>query len=95
MSDCDCNSKEDKKWHLEKKVTIGHLFTTVTVAVGVLMYMGKIETTLSLHTFQINHLEFERQESDKKIESQFNKIESFLTRIEDKLDRKVDKANRQ
>ena len=30
-------------WHIKREVQLGHIITTITVAVGMVMYFGKIE----------------------------------------------------
>jgi hypothetical protein len=41
-------------WHLDKKISIGHLITTGTVAVAMIAWMLQLENQVSVHEVRID-----------------------------------------
>jgi hypothetical protein len=41
-------------WHLDKKISIGHLVTTGTVAVAMIAWMLRLENQVSVHDVRID-----------------------------------------
>ena len=71
---------QNGKWHLDKRVSVGHVFTTLSLVVMFIVYMSKMDVRISVNEANIAHAS-----------NQFSKIEMALVRIEDKLDKKEDK----
>lgn len=71
-------------WHIDKRLTVGHIVTTVVVAVSAIMYITAMERRLSV--LEVKQDLFAKQQSEG-----LAKIDSHLVRIEAKLDRKVDR----
>jgi hypothetical protein len=44
-------------WHLDKKISIGHLITTGTVAVAMIAWMLQLENRVSVHEVRIGMAE--------------------------------------
>lgn len=85
------NQQEKDSWHLEKNISIGHIITTVMVAISLITWGMHMETRLAL----VEHEQATAKEADARIETQVResvtRIESLLVRIDSKLDQKVDK----
>ena len=78
-------------WHIDKTVSIGHIITTLTVAVSLIAWGMHIETRLALVEAEQVH----SKDADARIENQVResvtRIESLLVRIDQKIDLKKDK----
>ena len=72
-------------WHLEKRVTVGHILTTVS-AFGSLAYFLATQDT------RIAVLEHKVDANEQRMERDIGEIKGMLIRIEDKMDRKADKG---
>lgn len=78
----DTKSKEE--WHISKSLSIGHLATTLSVAVGVVFYLTNIS-----HATDINKIKI--QNNDQKIIELNKSINETVARIHVKLDKIIDK----
>ncbi len=74
----------DDGWHLDKRITVGHIMTTAVVATSVFLYVTSVETRVAL-------LETRQDLQASHHAEQLKTISGQLIRIEAKLDRKVDK----
>lgn len=78
-------------WHLDKKVSIGHIVTTAVVVIGVVIYAvrqeGRIDGTEQEISFNKERIE----KLDRDYRQGMSEIKGLLERIDNKLDRKVDK----
>jgi len=81
----------DGRWHLDRRVSVGHIVTTLAVAVGVVLWMQRLEagTMLNAQAAALQSVRIDRLED--RNERQFREIKESLARIEQKLDRKADK----
>lgn len=90
-------------WHLEKSVSIGHIVTTVTVALTALWWAAGIENRISLQENSVTfisqkieladkRMEVLRIEGDMKILDHKKEVDAKLGRIEDKLDKLISYA---
>ena len=79
------------RWHLDRRVSVGHIVTTLAVAVGVVLWMQRLEagTMLNAQAAALQSVRIDRLED--RNERQFREIKESLARIEQKLDRKADK----
>jgi len=74
-------------WHLKREIQLGHLITTITVALSALGYIGSIEKRVALLETAIvaQHERDERQ--DKLTSEAVGLLRGQLQRMDDKLDR--------
>jgi hypothetical protein len=72
-----------EEWHLSKTVNISHLVTTVILVVGMVSYIGDIETKVAVQNSQITNL----KEKIKHIDESHN---DMFIRIDGKLDKLFD-----
>ena len=68
-------------WHIDKSVSVGHLLTTVVIAVSVFMYFGKMDKQVSANAQSIEFLKEQRAEDLKRIEKNLDSISKKLDRI--------------
>ena len=69
------------RWHLKKEIQLGHILTTVTVAVSCIIYVNKIEQRVAVIEAQVAA----QHESAGLLRAQLDKIN-------DKLDRLIERA---
>ncbi len=91
MMQHDIFDTDQRRWHLKKEVTIGHIFTTMSVVLGIIFYTSKIDNRISLAEQKVEQIQAYNKDAMARADIQFSKLELSLQRIEDKLDRKVDK----
>ncbi len=70
-------------WHLKKEIQLGHLITTLTVAISAIVYVNKIEQRVAVVESQMLY----QKETSSVLRSQ-------LDRINDKLDRLIERAGK-
>lgn len=72
-------------WHLDKRVSVGHIVTTAAVAGSLYLWMSRIETAVEVNSVNIGH----NAESISRVESQnheqYAEIIRRLERIDDRL----------
>lgn len=73
-----------ESWHIDKKITIGHIITTLVVAISVVTYMSMIERRVAI-------LEEKQLMMREMFAEDLNSIKHHLIRIESKIDGKADK----
>lgn len=77
------SEQSEARWHLDKRLNVGHILTTFTVAAGLFIWGGKVETRLSLLEQQYNQTKEIQQE-----------IKQQLISMNDKLDRLIENLHR-
>lgn len=82
-------------WHLDKRLNLGHLASTVVVAVALFSYINAIEDKAIANTLNISVLKAQRKEDMMRIEAQRKedvvRIEKQLGNINNKLDKLLSK----
>lgn len=78
-------------WHLKREIQLGHVITTVTVAVAALVYVQRQEQRIALVEQQlITQREVDRRQ-DEALVDKTQLLSRALERIEAKLDRLVER----
>ena len=71
----------DNNWHLSKTVSISHIITTAVVLVGIVMYLGDIERTVSINTTEVINIKDSRDRNRARYDNMFERIEDKLDRL--------------
>jgi hypothetical protein len=79
-------------FHIRKEITLGHIFTTLSVVVAVLLWGNVIERRISNLELSQQYVDARIAASERRNESTLQEIKAYLQRIDDKLDRKADKV---
>lgn len=74
-------------WHLKREIQLGHIITTLTVAVSVLAYLGKQEQRIVLIE---QRLEQQRERDERQDRSAGEDKKLFVERL-DRMDAKLDR----
>ena len=95
-------SNETGRWHISKTVSVGHIVTTLTVALAGVWYFAGLEKRIDTTAIEVAH----QKEAIVRVEEQQRRDQSELTRklteiraeqkqdtkrIEDKLDKLIDR----
>lgn len=72
----------DNGWHVDKRVSIGHIVTTTAVAVGVVMWLSNIDKRVELNTLALNNNSARIERAENRQNEQFGKILQRLDSIE-------------
>lgn len=75
------DDESTKGWHFKKEVQLGHLITTFTIAISVVVYINKIEERVSI---------VESQMANQKETGILFRLQ--LEKINDKLDRLIERG---
>lgn len=78
---------DDGRWHLKREIQIGHIITTLTVAVSVVIYVGKIEQRLAVAESQIATQRERDERQDKVLADALVHLGAQLDRLDGKFDR--------
>lgn len=76
-------NQEPEGWHLKKEIQLGHLITTITVAVSAVIYINKIEQRVAVVESQVI---YQKETADV--------LRNQLEKINDKLDRLIERTHK-
>lgn len=83
------NDEDNNKWHLDKRVSIGHLITTLAMVSAAALWMLRLEgrmDVVDLRDFQtdrrIEQIEASRQSRDAEIIRRLERIQDTLAEHE-------------
>lgn len=80
-------------WHLKREIQLGHVITTVTVALSAVFYVSKLDQRIALVE---QHLGSQRDRDARQDEALTDKTVALarqLERMEAKLDRLIERNN--
>ena len=72
-------------WHMSKRLSVSHLFSTLAIAVGFFTYVTGIEQDTVVNKMDIKSLSERVARSDARHGEQFSEIKSMLEKISDRL----------
>lgn len=85
------NRRSQKSWHLEKTVSISHIFTTIAAVATLMIMASKFDTRLAL----VEQSQATQHEVDKKQDSDAERsraiVRQQLIDISQKLDRLIER----
>src|SRR4030067_609548 len=97
------NPLEDQRrqWHLDKSVSLSHLLTTVTLAVGGAWYIMGMETQIALGREQLKYTQDQVSriqtvigEGNIPLRRDIDRIQTDLNKVNDKLDQLIVRQQR-
>jgi hypothetical protein len=77
---------ENNKWHLDKRISVGHLITTVAMVAAASMWLLRLEGRIDLVDQRDAQLNTRIERIDNQRQVRDIEILRRLERIEDKLD---------
>lgn len=82
---------EELGWHIKKEIQLGHLLTTLTIAVSVILYVSKLEQRIALIEAQVLTQRDRDDRQDKTTAESMSLLRAQLERMENKLDRVLER----
>lgn len=82
---------EEAGWHIKKEIQLGHLLTTLTIAVSVVLYVSKLEQRIALIEAQVSAQRDRDDRQDKTTAEAMSLLRAQLERMENKLDRVLER----
>lgn len=85
-------------WHFKKEVQLTHLLSTLTIAVGAVMYIGRIDQRIALveatlaQQAQVQRDRDERQ--DRAASDAVSLVRGDIREVNSKLDRLIEKGRK-
>ena len=77
------SKEEEESWHLSKTVNISHLATTVVLVVGMVSYIGDIETRVAVQNSELANVKERIQHIDESHNQMFERIDNKLDKLFD------------
>lgn len=78
-------------WHMDKRLSVGHIITTIVVGASALLYITSVEKRVSLLEAGVENQKARFEQVITHMTRQYDQITNQLIRIEAKLDTKADK----
>jgi len=78
-------------WHLDKKVNLSHMVTTMILLVSGVVYVGDIDTKVEKQGIQIESLQEKVQQQRDDTKQMFDQLRDDMKGIDQKLDRLIDR----
>ena len=74
-------SDEKEHWHLDKKLNVGHLLTTLSLAGALIVWGMNMESRINVHQSEIESIKEHSKESNDRLISAIDKIDNKLDRL--------------
>lgn len=81
-------------WHLDKRVSVGHIVTTLVVLMSVFWWGARLQEKQSINDLRITNNEKAIQALRQSIETQNSEIIRRLERIDAKMDQHLETHSR-
>lgn len=87
----DKTEESIRHWHLDKRLNIAHIFSTIAMIVTAVLYISKMEARIVLLEQQVHHqreyIEVLAENQERSVAQGFAAIQQGLVRVEGRLDR--------
>lgn len=85
---------DKRSWHLDKTISVGHLVSTVVIAVSVFSWAMTLDKRVEQNALAIIHLKEQQATEQKRIEQLRSEIKQDLRDINHKLDRLIESQSK-
>jgi hypothetical protein len=86
----DVNDTESH-WHLDKRLNVGHVLTTLSIAGVMILWAMNIEGRIQSHDIQLTTIVEQMDRMDDRNIRSLENISEQINRINDKLDRLIER----
>lgn len=86
--------KGREPWHIKREIQLGHLITTITVAVSVVVYVSKLEQRIALVEQQHQVQRDRDAQQDQATREAMATLRQQLDRMDTKLDRLIERERK-
>ena len=93
MSDKEYQGDErrDTSWHLDKRVNVGHLLTTLSLAGVMIVWAMGLETRIAKQSVLIEQNAKQIEQSEQRHTDSISSMMRVINRIDDKIDRLIER----
>ncbi|WP_423186787.1 hypothetical protein ACO1PK_00810 [Alishewanella sp. d11] len=81
-------------WHLDKTISVGHLVSTVIIAVSVFSWAMTLDKRVEQNSLSIAHLKEQQATDQKRVQELRQEIKQDLRDINAKLDRLIESQSK-
>jgi len=82
---------ERRAWHLDKTISVGHLLSTVVIAISVFSWASAVDRRVEQNAQAIKYLSKEQTEGQNRLDALRSEIKTDLRSINAKLDRLIER----
>lgn len=96
MSESDFSALETRlshKWHERKGVQVGHILTTVAMAVSAILFITNMREDIAVLKREVLAQQMRDDKQDRDMDSALGKLSERLERIDAKMDRLLERRN--
>ena len=83
-------TEQKANWHLDKTISVGHLVSTLVIAVSVFSWAMTLDKRVEQNSLAIAHLKEQQATEQKRIQELRQEIKQDLRDINTKLDRLIE-----
>jgi len=80
-----------KNWHLDKTISVGHLLSTVVIAISLFSWASAVDRRVEQNAQAIKYLTKEQIEGQFRLDALRSEIKTDLRAINAKLDRLIER----
>lgn len=88
------NTEVPGSWHFKREIQLGHIITTLTIAVSVVMYVGKQDQRIALIEQQLKQQAERDQRQDTDAANALRLVREDLKALAEKLDRIYERTSK-
>lgn len=85
------DGEERRHWHLDKRLSIGHLVTTVSVAIGVILFFADVDKRVDQNTSEIAHTRELMRVEQQNLRQKVDEIDDTVKGVDRKLDKLIER----
>jgi ribosomal 30S subunit maturation factor RimM len=85
------DERRDTSWHLDKRVNVGHILTTLSLAGMMVAWSMGIETRIAKQSVLIEQNAKQIEQSELRHAQSIDNVMTVINRIDDKLDRLIER----
>lgn len=89
----DESVRDQRSWHLDKRLNIGHLLTTLVLALGVFTWASKIEQRVLTNESDNKHTKELMQLNQNYVTATVSSIDNKVDKLDGKIDKVLDRIN--
>ena len=81
---------DKRSWHLDKTISVGHLVSTLVIAISVFSWAITLDKRVEQNSIAIVHLKEQQANEQKRLQELRQEIKQDLRDINSKLDRLIE-----
>lgn len=85
---------EQKDWHLDRRLQITHILSTMALGIGAVMYVGDIKRDVEVLKAQQSAQRERDAKQDQDVTEKLRSVGGQLDRVEVKLDRLIERGQK-